>query len=193
YDIAASGAIGAVFNGDLVTQMPGLMALRAEGVFAGDKVTPVMISDGEFFRLSNGGGAIEEPASTDFRAGILLGLLRMGILHNLANLSVATAPDGIDGKVRQWVQVNSFSWHKPVTTGETGAAIGFDLQVGGKPAGRVVLWYDQATHLPLKREQVVHFETGEMRVVEQYRIETDGMIGPCRFDRDGITLSDSGV
>ena len=46
--------------------------------------------------------------------------------------------------------------------------IDFGLVVAGQPSGTASLWIDAASRLPLRREQTVQFETGEMKVIEVY-------------------------
>ena len=86
--------------------------------------------------------------------------------------------------MQEWVVANGFGW-QPATrrVGDVELrGIGFLIEVGGEPAGDVVLWYDPVSGLPVEREQVVHFDGGDMQVSEHYTIEIDGVIGPCRFD-----------
>ncbi|MDH3647476.1 MAG: hypothetical protein OER80_11955 [Gammaproteobacteria bacterium] len=187
YEIEASGAVTANLAGDLVTQKPEMAAISANGVFNHNVVQPRLVSDGVRMRGGIEADSFEEGLPVDLRAGLLLGMTRMGILHNLAMLAHGAPPQGTDGNVRDWVQAKAFAW-QTATHPKTAAlrGIGFELEVSGEPSGTVVLWYDPATGLPVEREQLVRFETGDMSVVERYSIETDGMIGPCRFDLDSI-------
>ena len=186
YAITSEGAFSAQLDGDLVAQKPGRAALSADGMFAGTDVALRLAADGERLRGSSGTQGFDEPAPPALLEGLVVGLLRMGVLHNLAMLSGGAPPDRTDGTVRDWVVPHSFAF-APGDAGE-GAAISFALEVAGAPAGEVVLHYDPATNLPLRREQVVRFETGDMRVTERYEIETGGMIGPCRFDVAAIAV-----
>lgn len=185
YEISAEGAIGARLDGDLVAQHPHRAALRADGVFAGADMELRLAANGEQMRGSSGAAgftAVQPPALIE---ALVVGWLRMGVLHNLALLSGGAPPDRADGTVRDWVVPHSFAFVDGPRAGAR--AISFALDVSGSPAGEVVLHYDPATNFPTRREQVVHFDTGDMRVTEDYRVETDGMIGPCRFAIDMVT------
>ena len=187
FEVEARGAVVADLDGDLVTQQPELAAIRAQGSFAGKPVQPVLIGDGQRLR----GGSkdfFDQPAPPDLRDGLLLGLTRMGILHNLAMLSADAAPEGTDGNIEDWVQASSFSTVDRARKigGESVRGVHFKLEVGGEPAGEVTLWYGIDSGLPVAREQLVNFAERDMRVVERYTIETGGIIGPCRFDADTL-------
>lgn len=188
YEIEARGAIEASQTGDLVLQKPAMAAIDSAGVFAGAAVRPQLVSDG--IRLRGGAEPkfFERPLPADLHSGLLLGLTRMGVLHNLAMLTQGAPPDGTDGAVREWVVPGAFVWQAQSRRidGVAVRGIGFDIAVGGRPAGKAVLWYDPESRLPVAREQLVRFDSGDMRVIERYEIETDGMIGPCRFDLDTV-------
>ncbi|NNM21429.1 MAG: hypothetical protein HKO55_09185 [Gammaproteobacteria bacterium] len=188
YEIEARGAVSADISGDLLMQQPALAALRATGDFATQPVQPMLVADGTTMR---GGTAsyFSQPAPAQLRDGLLLGLTRMGVLHNIAMLTQDAPPDATDGSIRDWVTVaNVRAIDQPRRIGgRTVAGLHFDLIVAGEPAGAVTLWYEPDTALPVAREQLVQFETGEMRVVERYTVSIDGIIGPCRFDTGALT------
>lgn len=188
YQIEARGAVTAKLDGDLVMQKPALAAINASGRFAGADVAPVLVSDGKRMRGGVAPHYFDGELAADLRGGLLVGLMRMGILHNLAKLASGAAPDATDGGVRKWVAAKGFEWVSSSRSsfGNDLRGIRFSIVVGGEPAGDAVLWYDPQTGLPVEREQVVHFDAGDMHVNERYEIETDGMIGPCRFDLDAV-------
>lgn len=191
YVVTAEGAIGASLSGDLVTQKPSLAALRAHGDFAGESKLMQLSADGVQMRGGSGAATFSSAVPAALHEGLLLGLLRMGVLHNLAMLSAGAPPDATDGGVRDWVVPSAFAW---LDSGPGDNAVerglAFELSVNGSPAGEVRLWFDSVRNLPLRREQIVHFEHGDMRVTEHYDIETGGIVGPCRFkggDDQGAT------
>ncbi len=186
YVIEASGAIDAMLHGDLVAQKPSLAAVAAHGRFAGSDVDLRLISDGERIVGGNGAAAFAQPLPPALHEGMLVGLVRMGVLHNLAMLSSGAPPDRTDGSVRDWVDASRLAWFD---TNDTTRGISFRIEVNDEPAGEVRLWLDGASGLPVRREQVVHFDHGDMKVSEIYEIETGGIVGPCRFDAETIALS----
>ena len=188
YEVEARGAVAAKLAGDLVMQKPALAAINASGVFAGAEVAPVFVSDGTGTRGGVGPEFFEHDIPTDLREGVLIGLMRMGILHNLAVLTQNMPPEGTDGGVREWLVVNGFGWQSSTRKSGTRElrGISFVIEVGGEPAGDVVIWYDPESGLPVEREQVVHFDNGDMHVSERYVVETEGIVGPCRFDLDAV-------
>lgn len=190
YSIKAAGALSAALEGDLVAQQPARASVRAAGTFAGAATDLRFVADGKRMRGGSAQQSFDEPVPVALHEGLLVGLLRMGVLHNLAVLSGGARPDWTDGSIRDHVVAHSFAFGRDQTQDESVASIAYALDVNGSPAGEVKLWYDTARHLPLRREQVVHFEAGDMRVEEMYRIEVDGMIGPCRFDVAALDSQD---
>ena len=91
YAIEARGAVAANIAGDLVMQKPALAAIDASGVFAGSEVAPVLVSNGTRMRGGNAPNYFAQALPENLREGLLIGLMRMGILHNLANLTQACA------------------------------------------------------------------------------------------------------
>lgn len=190
YEIAARGALEATLAGDLVVQKPALAALRADGAFAGNEVALRLVADGERLRGGTGSRRFEVPAPAELHQGLLVGLLRMGALHNLAMLSGGSPPEWTDGSVSERVVAHSFAFVDRERGEEGTNALSYLIDVNGAPAGEVTLWYDPERNLPLRRAQVVHFEFGDMQVEERYVIETGGIIGPCRFDAASIEAQD---
>lgn len=161
--ITSSGAVSSSLKGELGLSKPNQAHLEFEGEFAGNPVE--MRLDSRENRMSGGSAdkSFEEDTPPALNEGILLGFTRMGILHNLAMLSAGSPPDGTDGKIRDWVQVQNFSYD------ETTKAIRFEIVVSGTPSGEVELWLDEETgRFPTRRKQTVHFPGGDMHVEEIY-------------------------
>lgn len=100
---------------------------------------------------------------------LLLGLTRMGILHNLATLTTPGMPDHSEGGVAEWVQTFDHHWVLTADTGNNNSAIGFAITVDGTESATATLEIN-AAGLPLRRRQVVNFQGIEepMYVVEEY-------------------------
>ena len=189
YVVEATGAVDALLHGDLVVQKPALAAIAAHGLFAGSDADLRLVSDGARVVGGNGANRFAQPLPEALREGMLIGLVRMGVLHNLAVLSSGAPPEAVDGSVRDWVEAHGFAWFD--TNAKT-RGISFSIDVNDQPAGEVRLWIDNVSALPVRREQLVRFDNGDMKVIETYVIEMDGMIGPCRFDPGTIALTDAG-
>ncbi|MBT8132805.1 MAG: hypothetical protein KJO35_11085, partial [Gammaproteobacteria bacterium] len=180
YEIEATGVVEAKLSGDLLMQQPALAAIRASGDFNEAATDVRLVANGERMKGGSEQRSFDEKMPVDLRNGLLLGLTRMGMLHNLAMLVSGAAPQGTDGSVQDWAQAKVLNWQKRNNEKNT-QSIAFLLDVGGEPAGEVVLTYDNESGLPVGRRQTVHFATGDMQVTERYRIRTGGIIGPCRF------------
>ena len=108
---------------------------------------------------------LDVPRPAGLAAALVVGLTRMGVLHNLAMLVGGAAPARAEGGVEDWVQTVD---HRPLSPAPAeGEAICFGLRVEGEPSGEATLWLD-ADGMPTRREQIVPFPEGEMRVVERY-------------------------
>lgn len=167
FNITSEGAFTADLKGELFLEAGGVASLKGDGRFG---ETPasffLMASDGSM-RWGNGEGAFEEPAPPGLREALVIGLTRMGLLHNLARLVAGSPPERADGSVREWVQVREVAWEPPGAVGPAAMGLRFEIWVGGQPAGEATLWLDEGGR-PVLREQVVRFPSGDMRVVERY-------------------------
>lgn len=140
------------------------------GTFAGKAVDAELQSDGRSLALRQGGERRSEAGAPENNRALLIGLTRMGMLHNLARLGSLRAPDHAGGGVEQWLKIDDF---RPTTYAQSGEleglmSFGFELIVAGVPSASVRLWLDPDTGLPRRREQVVRFDAGEMTVIERY-------------------------
>lgn len=140
------------------------------GEFAGKPADLALSVDGSALRLRSGAASREAPVAPESNRALLIGLTRMGLLHNLARLSSTLGPDHAQGGVERWITLDSF---RPITYAQGGEleglmSFGFDLLVAGTPSASARLWLDPATGLPRRRQQTVRFPQGEMTVVEDY-------------------------
>ena len=162
FRVTAEGAVSADIGGTLELGTGDAILLEGNGVFAGDSVDLLLKSDGGQVEFGNGAGRKTAVPPPELREAVLIGLTRMGILHNLARLMANELPDHADGGVTDWVVADSFA----VDPGRD-AAVSFDLFVAGRPSGSATLEISPAG-LPLERHQTVNFPSGVMRVVETY-------------------------
>lgn len=160
--ITSEGAVSSSITGTLEVSSQNRLDLDFNGEFAGNPVELHLLSDGDTMRGGSAAKSFELETPVALKEGILLGLTRMGILHNLAMLSGGAPPDGTDGGIQEWVQARNFSYDQATK------AIRFEIVAGGTPSGEVELWLHETTGLPQRREQTVHFPEGDMHVEEIY-------------------------
>ncbi len=163
---AAAGAFQTNLAGNLSMEPGNRVHLRAEGTFGPDSFALRLVSDGTRMRVSNGAVSSDHDTPAELNAAIVIGLTRMGLLHNLARLTQAATPDHAGGGVRDWVQVSNIVDSGGPMAGHRG--VRFDLIVSGQPSGQADLSIEMETGVPRLRMQTVHFPDGEMRVEERY-------------------------
>lgn len=171
FAIGSSGAFSAALNGTLEMRADNTIHLTATGHFGDAPVTLTLDSDGKTLRGGNGEKTFEMPAPAHLREALVIGLTRMGLLHNLARLVAGKAPDHMAGGVREWVRVSNMQHRLPLAADAPPDDIFmFDIEVADQPAGTARLVVDATTRLPRERTQTVEFETGSMKVTERYRV-----------------------
>jgi hypothetical protein len=165
--IESRGPVEAAVQGSLVIQGESIL-LGFEGHLDGKPVAMKLSADAS--RMTGGSGELtfeqERPPALD--DGLVLGLTRMGLLHNLYVLSTGNPPQGTYGNAATWVTVSELTREED--------AIAFAVTVDGVPSARAKLWLNTETGLPARREQTVSFDAGEsssqtsrtLRVVEDY-------------------------
>lgn len=160
HHLVAEGAIEVDLRGRL--WVGDQVELLATGTFAGEAYDLRLSTRGDLLHGGpNTDPSFERPRPTALVPSLVLGLTRMGLLHNVAMLVSGAPPDHSDGGVGDWVQVVEPRWT------EDGEGLTFGIVVAGEPSGTATLWLDDEG-LPRRREQTVPFPEGEMRVVETY-------------------------
>jgi len=168
FEIEAEGAVAGGFDGTFRLTRDDRVEIEADGELAGNFLSLRLEGDGNRMRGGPSGRRFDTEQPPTLREALVIGLTRMGLLHNLAMLSAGAPPDGLDGDVREWVQAVRLTG-AAAPTADGGRAIGFQIVVDGEPSGSAALVVDPATGLPRERRQLVRFEAGEMRVHERYR------------------------
>ncbi len=102
----------------------------------------------------------DEPTTADLRDAVVIGLSRMGLLHNVVNLSQGGGIDHGGGGARDWLEAVDFKRVK--------GGVAYALRVSGKQTAEATLLIDRQQR-PLKRDMIVHFPNGSMHVIETYR------------------------
>ncbi len=168
----STGTVESAFEGKAILAKGNRARIQFTGQFASNNVLVALVSDGTKMWVGNGTDSFEEEAPAALNEGIVVGLTRMGILHNLAVLSGASAPEGTDGDVHTWLTVTNFAWDDEETIdGVITETMTFDVNVNGKPSAKAKLWLNKETGFPVQRQQVVQSPdglNGEMTAVEVY-------------------------
>lgn len=163
FHATAEGAVETDLRGHLSITASGDITLAAAGHFAGQPTALSLVADATKLSFGNATSVKSTSRPPALAEALLVGLTRMGILHNLAMLSAGQAPDHAGGGVQQWVVVDDFSY-----AGDgPGEPISFAITVAGQPSGNATLQTGE-DGLPLLRRQSVKFPNGEMHVTESY-------------------------
>ena len=171
FDVHATGKIEARLVGLLQTAGDRL-ALQGSGTFAGVDVELVLTTEGDRLVGKGARGRLDVARPAELKDAVVIGLVRMGILHNLALLVSGRPPDHADGGVRDWVEAANLEpgdgFAHPDTERPDADALSYGLIVDGQPSGDATLWWDARTNLPVARNLTVHFDDGDMKVTETY-------------------------
>ncbi|MEE4331440.1 MAG: hypothetical protein V2J10_11265 [Wenzhouxiangella sp.] len=162
FHITAEGAISVDLRGTYRKTSSDDYRLSAAGDFAGQAIDLSLRTDGDQLLLDN---RIEQSSVSRpeyLNEALVIGLTRMGLLHNLARLAGNRPPDHADGGVREWVTVTGLA-----TVPETDRSVSFEIIVADQPSGSASLALDPDGR-PILRRQTVRFPSGEMRVTERY-------------------------
>ena len=169
FDIRSEGAVESHLKGVARLTRPDSARIEAKGEFAGSSTDILFRTHLGRMYGQNGSHRFEKEAPTALTEGLIIGMTRMGLLHNLAMLSSGSPPDKTDGTVKQWVKPGNIRKGPAATLdGSNAETLEFTVVVDGQPSGEATLWLDSQTGLPVKREQVVHFSQGDMNVTESY-------------------------
>lgn len=158
FSVSAEGVIEGNFVGSAEASADGGLTITSTGDFIGRDLQMELTTDADSMRMvtSEMSDSLPLPPAT-FEA-VVIGLTRMGLLHNLAALSTVSPPDHSDGGITEWVVVQDFE------DGDGGVA--FSIFVEGDKTSDVTLTIEDG--IPVRRRQVVQFPGGEMIVSEEY-------------------------
>ena len=171
YVITAEGAFTANLEGGIKLKKNNVAEIWGTGNFGGDFMDYSFTSNGNIIFASIDDGSFDADVPAELNRAIILGMTRMGLLHNVVRILSGELPDHASGGVDEWVTVSGFSsGPQQKLDGRSANAIPvhFGLTVDGVPSGTATIWEEATLRIPLGRDQVVQFETGEMRVKERY-------------------------
>lgn len=172
FHITASGAVDVDVRGRVGVGPGGAAHLEVEGDFAGRPLDHALRSDGREVVVTTPDGEERMPAPPHLADALSVGLVRMGVLHNIARLAGGRLPDHAEGGVRGWVRLYPVGGEDSAGDsggdgGGDGGAMRVAIRVSNVPSGTAELVLG-ADGMPSLRVQEVAFPTGTMRVQERY-------------------------
>jgi hypothetical protein len=105
----------------------------------------------------------EHPTTPDLRDAILLGITRMGILHNLVLFTRDRPPANVEGHIRDALIPHDFAK-------APGGGVSYKLRAGNREMGEGVIKINSKSHYPMSRKFTAHLDKGDMRVSEVYQL-----------------------
>jgi hypothetical protein len=180
----SEGTITSNLSAEIALREGNRARIDASGEFRGP-VRLSFVADGRTMRLAGSVPGLEQPAPADLRGSVVVGLLHMGLLHNLACLSGNAPLDRADGMVKDWVKATGFKLGRAeMVNGVLAQPLSFKFNAGGTDVGEATLWLRSTDGLPLRRTQTTHFPNGDMHVSEEYeRFEVGGTLDGKLFER----------
>lgn len=142
FHIESKGSMIALAKGDVI-HLGDSFSLHAYGKLGDEKKE---------------GDLVLEKAPEATRRTVILGMTRMGLLHNIYRLY---NQQEVDPDIDQRVEVANVTWDAVTRK------FAFDVMFQGQKAGEAELWVNEANQ-PVQRHQVVHFPQGDMTVRESY-------------------------
>lgn len=183
FEVESHGGIESDLRGIIAISEDGRVLLEVQGTFAGKAGVARIECDGTTLRGTSGTAKLEMPCPPAMQPALMLGLVRMGVLHNVARVWTAKPPDRAElppgetdgaAPMNAWVTTRAHRRRPSEAAPVSGDVIAFDIDVDGQPVGDATLELG-ADGLPQMRTQTVRFVGGEMKVVERYEtFETDG-------------------
>jgi hypothetical protein len=171
--LVAEGAFAAELRCVHTIDRNGQVFVKAQGTLGGQPVDLTFVAEHGRMSVTAAQGQRELAEPSDLRGGLLLGLTRMGWLHNVAMLAGGGWPDATDGSADEFARaLDVMSGEELEVEGRIQRALTFGIEVRGQIAGSAVLLLDCETGLPIERWQKVQMPGGEMHVVETYETFT---------------------
>jgi hypothetical protein len=169
FEVRSEGAVESELQGTLKMIRPNAARIEATGEFFGSPADILFRTHASRMYGDNGSQHFEQETPIALTEGLIIGMTRMGLLHNLAMLASASPPDRTDGSIKKWVKPGDTKKGASASIDGRGAdSLEFTVVVDGQPSGDAILWLDTDSGLPVRREQLVHFSQGDMKVTERY-------------------------
>ena len=169
----AKGMLGAQLTGTIDFFSKNVIAYAAEGQFGSDQVRVELDTrEGRQSRSLSKGASVsnhQEPVPELLSESVGVMLVRMGLMHTVANLIADTAIERSSGGIRDWVKTTGLRDLGPQTEGEVPChRVEFGMLIEGKELGKSSVCIADASGLPVDHTTLVKNESGEMTVSERY-------------------------
>jgi hypothetical protein len=175
--LRSRGLITTDFSGILALGSENRARLELKGEMQGKPAEARLVSDGRTLVI-RGETRIEKPTPVGLDAALIIGLTRLGLLHNVVRIAAGETPDHADGTVRKWLTVGDVS----TTPSGGGERLAWTISMNGERVGEANLWLDGKTGLPLRKLVLAHTPAGEFLAEESYdAFELDASISPGDF------------
>lgn len=169
--VHSAGAVDSTFVGALVMEGDRI-ALTASGSFAGTPVELSFEADGVRMRGKGGARDFDLPQPPELRDVLGVSIVRMGILHTLALLSVGQPPDVPGGDVRDSLVLTpqpgapTVAVMEPFHAELPGDPVTFRTSVAGEDSITATVWIEDG--VLLERQQETRFGEDTMTVLEAF-------------------------
>jgi hypothetical protein len=162
FHVVSEGVLEGDLRGSASVSSSGGLTIDATGSFIGREIQMQLFTETDSLRMITNEMSDRVSRPQDTFTAVVIGLTRMGFLHNLAQLTTVSPPEHADGGIADWVVLDNFA-KAPI--GESDG-IGFDILVEGEKTSSAVLGLQDG--VPVQRRQVVEFPGGQMIVTESY-------------------------
>jgi hypothetical protein len=175
FELESKGENFAHMTGTLELGQGNALHLVAEGNFKSDPVQLELDSRDSTgtTRTTTKGPSVSshrDPPASKLRESVTIGLTRMGLMHNLALLSMDQQLEHVEGGMDEWVKALELKDGAAETiNGEACRRVEFVVQVETQKMGDASLCISDVTGLPLQRNSTIHFPTGDMTLVETFK------------------------
>jgi hypothetical protein len=164
--VVSSGAVASDLSADVGVANSGIVAIRMHGTLEGKPDNAVLRTDGVVTMVTKDGQDTRLQPGHSMREAVQLGFLRVGLWHNLLLLSHGSQPEHHEGGIKLWADVGNLHYAPSAHAGWTGLT--FDVLIEKKKVGTATLWIDDATKLPVKREQTIVLDGKKIQTIEEY-------------------------
>jgi hypothetical protein len=164
--VVSSGAVASDLTADVGVANSGIVAIRMHGTLDGKPDDRLLRTDGVVTMVTKDGQDTRLQPGHNMREAVQLGLLRVGLWHNLLLLSHGLQPEHHEGGIKSWTAVDNIHYAGAPRAGAT--SIAFDVLIENKKVGTATLWIDDKTELPVKREQTIVLDGKKIQTVEDY-------------------------